>query len=50
MRMVTGFLPPSLGSVVIDGCNLLDHPIEAKRRIGYLPEQPPLVIRQSSRS
>jgi ABC-2 type transport system ATP-binding protein len=42
MRMVTGFLPPSRGSVVIDGCDLLERPIEAKRRIGYLPEHPPL--------
>ena len=42
MRMVTGFLPPSRGSVTIDGCDLLKEPIEAKRRIGYLPENPPL--------
>jgi ABC-2 type transport system ATP-binding protein len=42
MRMVTGFLPPSRGTVVIDGCHLLQQPIEAKRRLGYLPENPPL--------
>lgn len=42
MRMVTGFLPPSTGAVVIDGCDLLRHPIDAKRRLGYLPENPPL--------
>ncbi|MBI2188008.1 MAG: ABC transporter ATP-binding protein [Acidobacteria bacterium] len=42
MRMITGFLPPSQGSVVIDGRPLLEEPIEAKRRIGYLPENPPL--------
>jgi len=42
MRMITGFLPPSEGSVVIDGCSLRDEPIQAKRRIGYLPENPPL--------
>ena len=42
MRMVTGFLPPSRGSVSIDGCDLLKQPIEAKRRLGYLPENPPL--------
>jgi ABC-2 type transport system ATP-binding protein len=50
MRMVTGFLPPSAGTVVIDGCELLREPIEAKRRLGYLPEQPPvypeLTVRQ----
>jgi ABC-2 type transport system ATP-binding protein len=42
MRMVTGYLPPSRGSVTIDGCDLLEDPIDAKRRIGYLPENPPL--------
>ena len=42
MRMVTGFLPPSAGAVVIDGCDLLSRPIEAKRRLGYLPELPPI--------
>jgi ABC-2 type transport system ATP-binding protein len=42
MRMVTGYLPPSQGSVSIDGCDLLKRPIDAKRRIGYLPENPPL--------
>jgi ABC-2 type transport system ATP-binding protein len=50
MRMVTGFLPPSAGAVVIDGCELLSKPIEAKRRLGYLPEVPPvypeLTVRQ----
>jgi len=42
MRMVTGFLPPSKGRVRIAGFDLFDHPIQAKRKIGYLPEQPPL--------
>lgn len=42
MRMLTGYLPPSHGSVAIDGCDLLRRPIEAKRRLGYLPEQPPV--------
>ncbi len=50
MRMVTGFLPPSRGTVVIDGCELLRRPIDAKRRLGYLPENPPvypeLTVRQ----
>jgi ABC-2 type transport system ATP-binding protein len=50
MRMVTGFLPPSRGTVVIDGCELLRNPIDAKRRLGYLPENPPvypeLTVRQ----
>ena len=42
MRMVTGFMPPSRGTVTLDGCELLKSPIEAKRRLGYLPETPPL--------
>jgi ABC-2 type transport system ATP-binding protein len=42
MRMVTGFLPPSKGRVRIGGYDLYDNPIQAKRKIGYLPEQPPL--------
>jgi len=42
MRMVTGYLPPSQGTIVIDDCRLLQQPIEAKRRLGYLPENPPL--------
>jgi len=42
MRMVTGFLPPSKGRVRIAGHDLYDRPIQAKQKIGYLPEQPPL--------
>src|SRR5688572_10457373 len=42
MRMVTGFLPPSGGNVVIDGCEMSREPIQAKRRLGYLPENPPV--------
>ena len=42
MRMATGFLPPSSGRVRIAGDDLYDRPIRAKRKIGYLPEQPPL--------
>jgi ABC-2 type transport system ATP-binding protein len=42
MRMVTGFLPPSKGRVRIAGYDLYDSPVQAKRNVGYLPEQPPL--------
>jgi ABC-2 type transport system ATP-binding protein len=42
LRVVTGFLPPSRGRVSIGGFDLLVHPIQAKRQLGYLPEQPPL--------
>ncbi|HHW76348.1 MAG TPA: ATP-binding cassette domain-containing protein [Xanthomonadaceae bacterium] len=42
MRMLAGILAPDAGRIVIDGVDLLDQPRQAKRRIGYLPEQPPL--------
>ncbi len=42
MRMLTGNLAPSAGSIEICGIDLLDRPRDAKARIGYLPETPPL--------
>jgi ABC-2 type transport system ATP-binding protein len=42
MRVLTGYMPPSEGRVVVAGYDVLDQPIEAKRRTGYLPETPPL--------
>lgn len=42
MQMLCGVLAPSQGRIRIDGIDLLEHPIEAKRQIGFLPEQPPL--------
>lgn len=42
MRMLTGNLAPSAGSIEICGIDLLGHPSEAKARMGYLPEIPPL--------
>ena len=42
MRMLTGNLAPSSGSVEICGIDLLDKPSDAKTHIGYLPETPPL--------
>jgi ABC-2 type transport system ATP-binding protein len=38
MRMVTGFMPPSSGRVTIGGHDVAESPLEAKRLIGYLPE------------
>jgi ABC-2 type transport system ATP-binding protein len=38
MRMITGFLPPTAGRVVLDGVDMLTRPKEAKRLLGYLPE------------
>ncbi len=42
MQMLTGNLAPTTGSVSICGVDLLDRPTQAKTRIGYLPETPPL--------
>lgn len=42
MRIITGCMAPDEGSVIINGCNILTQPVEAKKNIGYLPEQPPL--------
>ncbi len=42
MRILTCFLPPSEGSANVAGFDVLEQPLEVKRRIGYLPESPPL--------
>lgn len=42
MRIITGFLPANKGAVRVSGFDVFESPMEVKRRIGYLPEQPPL--------
>src|SRR5215467_12557078 len=42
MRMLTCFLPPTSGNATVAGFDVLEKPMEVKRRIGYLPEMPPL--------
>lgn len=42
MNILTGCLSPTAGSIKIDGFDIVDNPVEAKRRIGYLPELPPV--------
>ncbi len=44
MNILTGYLSSTDGEVKIDGYDILDNPIEAKKRIGYLPEHPPLYM------
>ena len=44
MNIMTGCLSPTEGTVLINGYDICDQPIEAKRQIGYLPEQPPLFV------
>ena len=41
MKVITGFLAPTSGSVTVDGHNIAQSPIDAKRLIGYLPEGAP---------
>jgi ABC-2 type transport system ATP-binding protein len=42
MRIITGYMPASSGTVLIDGLDIFTNSLEARRRIGYLPEIPPL--------
>ncbi|OGV58155.1 MAG: multidrug ABC transporter ATP-binding protein [Lentisphaerae bacterium RIFOXYA12_FULL_48_11] len=41
MRMITGFLPPTSGTATICGYDITTNPVEAKKQIGYLPENAP---------
>jgi len=42
MRIITGYMPSTDGTVKVDGFDVADQPLEVRRRIGYLPENPPL--------
>ena len=42
MNIITGYISSTSGHVLVDGYDTLDDPMETKKRIGYLPEQPPL--------
>jgi ABC-2 type transport system ATP-binding protein len=42
MRILTGFLPATAGSARVNGFDVFESPLEVKRRVGYLPETPPL--------
>ncbi len=44
MNMITGYLSATAGSASINGYDILEQPEQAKRHIGYLPEQPPLFL------
>src|ERR1051325_1485 len=48
MRMLTCFLPPSSGTATVAGFDVLEQSLEVKRRIGYLPETPPIYPEMSS--
>lgn len=42
MRILTCFMPPTSGTATVAGFDVLEQPMDVKRRIGYLPETPPL--------
>ena len=42
MRIITSFIPPSSGTVVVDGWDVQENSLEIRKRIGYLPEHNPL--------
>ena len=44
MKIITGFMAPTSGQVSVGGFDVLEDPIEVKKRIGYLPETPPLYL------
>ncbi len=44
MRIITGYMPPTKGTVQIEGVDIFDNPLQAKKLIGYLPETPPLYL------
>lgn len=44
MNILTGYLSATEGQAIIDGYDILEEPMEAKKRIGYLPEMPPLYM------
>ncbi len=50
MRILAGFLPATSGTVKVAGFDVFEEPLEVKRRIGYLPEQPPVSDALTARS
>src|ERR1051325_7300782 len=42
MRILTGFMPASSGTITVDGFDVFEQSFEVRKRIGYLPESPPL--------
>ena len=42
MKIITCYMPPTSGTVELDGLNIFDHSLEVRRKIGYLPEMNPL--------
>jgi ABC-2 type transport system ATP-binding protein len=44
MNILTGYISSTSGTAALDGIDILENPLAAKRKIGYLPEQPPVYL------
>lgn len=44
MKIITGFLPPTEGTALVEGESVEDHPMSVKKKVGYLPEHNPLYL------
>ncbi len=44
MKIITGFMSPTSGTATVCGFDVFENPLEVKKRIGYLPENPPLYL------
>ncbi|MBI9069624.1 MAG: gliding motility-associated ABC transporter ATP-binding subunit GldA [Salinivirgaceae bacterium] len=44
MKIITGYIPPTEGEVLVEGLDLVEHSMEVKKLIGYLPEHNPLYL------
>ena len=49
MRMLTGFFPPTSGTAVVAGVDIVEDPLEVRKRVGYLPEHVPLYVDMTTR-
>lgn len=49
LRMLAGVLPPTAGEIWIDGVSLRDNPVEARRRMGFIPDRPYLYDKLTAR-
>src|SRR3990172_6223868 len=50
MRVLAGYLPATSGQARVAGFDVFEKPLEVKRRIGYLPEQPPVYLDMTVRA